>query len=255
MRVSPWSRAALSSGRRPAGAGIPAAGGAPARLTADTRRFLFFLLLVAAIVAYLSARWDEYAREAARRSPSAEEALLVGPAPAEAGDFFAETRLERERARSAYRQQLRSLATEGTEGERAAARKALVELAWQAMKGTEAEVLVRARGCRDALVLMHQDGSVVIVRAPSLTPADMLTVAEAVGRATGLAPGWVRSCATRASRPCRQGRRPGPCFWAGPGRRRGSGIIAAGCGEPGSPGCRCPPAGCGSEEPLRGESA
>ncbi len=204
MKVLPWSRESLRRGGRaplrPGGreGADPAAGGqggdrASPLLRGDLGRFLLFLALVAAALAYLTARWDEYAREAARRQAGAgDEAVLVGAAAGEGGDFFAETRLERERARSAYRQQLRALAEGAAEPERAAAERQLVDLSWQALKEKEAEALVRARGYRDALVLLYREGAVVMVRAGILSDDERRTIAAAVAQVTGLGAERVR---------------------------------------------------------------
>lgn len=204
MKVLPWSRESLRSGgrspRRPRGregvspaAAGPGEGGPSRLLRGDLGRFLLFLALVAAALAYLSARWDEYARETARRQAGAgDEAVLVGASAGEGGDFFAETRLERERARSAYRQQLRALAEGAAEPERAAAERQLVDLSWQALKEKEAEALVRARGYRDALVLLYREGAVVIVRAGILSDDERRTIAAAVAQVTGLGAERVR---------------------------------------------------------------
>lgn len=166
------------------------------RSNREARRLMVFLVILGAIAAYLNWQWADFARQSresvARRTRPADDAALVaapGPVPAPARhDFYAETRLERDRTRSEQVQILRDILadTKTTAEARADAQRRLVEMSRRVAQETEAESLIRAKGFSDAVVFTHEGGTVVVVKAAELRPADAARIADVTAAATGV---------------------------------------------------------------------
>lgn len=105
-----------------------------------------------------------------------------------AGDFFAEYRLERSRARSRNVETLRQVLAdeEASEEARAAASMQLVDLSKKTEAEAEAEALIRARGYKDALVFVRGDTCDVVVSGPELTQADAEQIGDIAARCLGV---------------------------------------------------------------------
>ncbi|MCL6581701.1 MAG: SpoIIIAH-like family protein [Firmicutes bacterium] len=104
------------------------------------------------------------------------------------GDPFAEHRLEREQARAEQLELLRELLRQENLDE-ATRRRALdmwLSITDGITKEVDIENLIRAKGYADAVVVLGRDRATVIVRAESLTPEDVVRIADAVVRVTGL---------------------------------------------------------------------
>jgi len=105
-----------------------------------------------------------------------------------AGDFFAEYRLERSRARSRNVETLRQILAdeEASDQARAAASMQLVDLSKRTEAEAEAEALIRARGYKDALVFVREDTCDVVVSGPELTRADAEQIGDITARCLGV---------------------------------------------------------------------
>lgn len=156
----------------------------------DTRRLLVFLLIVAAIVAYLSSQWSDFLRSQAvsrRARPPAGATLVSAPGDARR-DFYVEARLERDRSRSEEKQLLQDILADqkSTPEARGEAQRRLMELTRRAALESEAESLIRAKGFPDSVVFLNERGAVVVVRARALSPGQAARIADATAAATGL---------------------------------------------------------------------
>lgn len=180
----------------------------PAQLAPATRRFVAFLVILVAIVAYVTWQWGNFTSPAqqppavpvsAPRTAAAEPGAAKSVAPAAAPskprpaaaalDPFARARLDRQQSESQQVDLLQSLADDAQEPSsvRTAAGDKLVALAGRLGKQARAEDLLRAQGYADALVLLDPSGATAIVRAKSLSLADVVRIAAAVARTTGVA--------------------------------------------------------------------
>lgn len=167
-----------------------------AGLGREQRRMVVFLLLLAAIFAYLNWKWGEFTREAVfgRKDGLPESAVLVNtregarsPAGAK-GDFYAETRLERDRLRSEQMQILKDAVAnkEGADGLRADAQRQLLALARRSEREAAIESLIRAKGYEDALVFLHERGAVIVVKTNRLTAKDVARIADVAAGVAGI---------------------------------------------------------------------
>lgn len=167
-------------------------------------RFVVFLTLMALLFGYVAWKWRDFQRQTATEGKAAP--LVVAPgreslpppaaspaapaaAPAPASEaFFTEGRMERDRARSQQMELLKELIAQpqASAEARARAEAELLALSRRAAQEAEIENLLRARGFRDALVYLYSNSAVVVVRAGSLTPAQVAQVADAVSRVAGI---------------------------------------------------------------------
>lgn len=189
-------------------------------------RFVAFLLIMAVLFGYIAWKWREFNRQTVaddggvpivvvgsgqggERAAGQDEAVpasgerlqpadagqagqaarpAASQAPAE-GAFFAEGRMERDRARSQQVEILKGIIGNQSVGSeaRAQAEAELVALSRRIAQEVEIENLLRARGFADALVYLYPGAAMVIVRAQSLTPAQVAQVADTVSRVAGIA--------------------------------------------------------------------
>lgn len=119
---------------------------------------------------------------AAGAGPTADPALAEG-------DFFAEFRLERDRAHAQEREMLERILQAG--GDDQARREAQARyLALSRAMGLEAalEALIRGRGYADAVVMITGDSAQVVVRAPALDARQAAHLADLVRQVAGVRP-------------------------------------------------------------------
>lgn len=105
-------------------------------------------------------------------------------------DFFAEYRLERDRARGQEREMLWQVMT-GPAGTDEARRQANMRwLALSATMGLEAQLegLIRGRGFEDAVVFLGEGTAQVVVKAPSLTSQEAARIGELVRQVANVKP-------------------------------------------------------------------
>ncbi|MBX6349880.1 MAG: SpoIIIAH-like family protein [Clostridia bacterium] len=172
-------------------------------------RFLVLLALVLLALAYLAATW-RVARETlggptagapAGSEPgvlSPGEVLVRGaseaggeaslPALAPAGDFFVEARLERDRERAEKGRMLQAIVDDpqSTAQAREVAESELVELAQAALAEGQAEAILKAKGYKDALVILTGKSATVVLQTAGISAADAAVAADAVAQAAGL---------------------------------------------------------------------
>ncbi|NPV52547.1 MAG: SpoIIIAH-like family protein [Firmicutes bacterium] len=118
--------------------------------------------------------------------PEAIMAMAAGPR-----DFFAESRLERDRARSRRMELLQDMLESSPEGsqERAAIQRELLRMSAAMENEERIEALIRARGYVDAVVFVSDNSCDIIVETSSgLTQVDARQIGDMAARTTGLAP-------------------------------------------------------------------
>ena len=160
------------------------------------RRLVAFLLIIAAISAYLHWKWEDFAEqtvvleEAALSRDGREDASAKQPRH----DYYAEARMERDRARSRQVEVLEDVIADPKTGDevRGDAQKRLLQLSERIRREIEAENLIKGKGYDDALVFINDGGVVVIVKARRLERADVARIVDLAAAAAGLPPESVR---------------------------------------------------------------
>ncbi|MCL6639638.1 MAG: SpoIIIAH-like family protein [Firmicutes bacterium] len=111
-----------------------------------------------------------------------------GKAGKDATDFFVNYRLDRERARGQRVEWLREVInSSGTGGDvKQKAQEHLLAISRSVQKEVELENLIRARGFKDAAVLVDDRSVTVVVSADSLSTEDNIRIADMVTRSTGV---------------------------------------------------------------------
>lgn len=179
----------------------------------DWLRFGVFLLLVAGMGLYVAARWQQFrlslrtpvaavpaaARAAATGgaagAPYPQAPVLATPESAAGGgaagrDFFAEYRMERDRARGQEREMLWQLMTGAATTEEARRQASLRYLALSTSMGLEAQLegLIRGRGFEDAVVYLGEGTAQVVVKAPALSGGEAARIGDLVRQVAGIKP-------------------------------------------------------------------
>lgn len=178
----------------------------------DWLRFGVFLALVAGMTMYVAARWDEFRLSETERTaavPAAGDSALheavpalpppafIPPVPAPgptagapAGDFFAEYRLERDRARGQEREMLREVMAGAAATDEARRQANLRYLGLSTAMGleTQLEGLIRGRGFVDAVVFLGDGTAQVVVKATALTGPDAARIGDLVRQVAGVKP-------------------------------------------------------------------
>lgn len=183
-------------------------------------RFILFLVVLAALLAFVMSRWEAYQEQAfdmdwetmpvvmpqdasgagddsalagdevvATMGPVESTSSEVGEIRAVADDtFFVVSRLEREQARSQRLELLEKIVDNPhTDAEaRRQAEQELVELTRKITQETEIESLIQARGYEQVLVYLYDEAAVVIVQADELTDAQAAQAADAVAKVAGV---------------------------------------------------------------------
>lgn len=103
-------------------------------------------------------------------------------------DLFVEFRLEREKARSQQLDLLREVIDNPNVGaaERSQATTLWLEITENVGAEVDLESLIRAKGFADAVAVLDNDKATVMVKAASLTQAEVLRIADLAVRVTGL---------------------------------------------------------------------
>jgi len=167
------------------------------------RARLLGILLFAAIVAYLI--WFVAYKRAeflkgplvAPASPSGEPASKALPVPE--SDYFADSKVERERQRSQELERLREIVSspDSDAQVKKEANQRLLALTQEAAKESEVEHLVKARGYEDAVAFMGNGALVIVIRAQELTQLDVAKISDLVTRLVGIKPEAMRFIARR----------------------------------------------------------
>lgn len=111
-------------------------------------------------------------------------------AAGESSDFFVEYRLERERTRGQRVEWLREVINNNNSAPetRQKAQEHLMVISRNMAKEVELENLIRAKGFKDAAVLVDDRAVTVIVAAKSLSGGEAAGITELVSRGTGVDP-------------------------------------------------------------------
>ncbi|HHV63058.1 MAG TPA: SpoIIIAH-like family protein [Firmicutes bacterium] len=130
-------------------------------------------------------------------------ALGVPGAAGAAGprDFFAESRLERDRARSRRMELLHAMLEGSPEGsqERAAIQRELLRLSAAMESEERIEALIKAKGYADAVVFVSDNSCDIIIETSGLTQVDARQIGDIAARTTGLGPQAVTITEKRGS--------------------------------------------------------
>ena len=112
----------------------------------------------------------------------------VATAARETSEFFVNCRLDRERARGQRVEWLREVINStGSGGEtRQKAQEHLLVISQSVQKEVELENLIRARGFKDAAVLVDERSVTVVVAADSFAAEERARIADMVTRSTGV---------------------------------------------------------------------
>lgn len=177
-------------------------------------RLILFLVLVAALVAYVVMQWADWQEQtlaedfwdpstvvvvpgdgADRAGSEAQDETAAGDdgtSPTLSTDvrsvedpaFFVDARIDREQARSRRIELLEGLIAnpEVNDETRQRAEEELVALSRRITQEAEIESLIRARGFEQVLVYLYDEAAVVIVNAADLTEAQAAQVADAVNK-------------------------------------------------------------------------
>lgn len=104
------------------------------------------------------------------------------------GQFFVEFRLERERVRSRELDTLQQLINNPNVSSEAKTEAEKKLLALQEKMETEllVENAIKAQGFKNAILILQEDGALVIIDAPELSSQQILLIAQIASQATGL---------------------------------------------------------------------
>ncbi|MBE3590670.1 MAG: SpoIIIAH-like family protein [Firmicutes bacterium] len=176
-------------------------------------RFILFLILLAAIFLYASAKWQAFQRatlgssegsgvtvsqasepgssvpgEMLIQSPASSESSVAALAAQSGEDYYVEARLERERARSEEGDLLQKIIDDpqSSAEARQEAEQKLLALARTAEEEAAVEAVLRAKGYADAVVLLENGTATVVLKVQALGPDDVARAVDAVTRLTGV---------------------------------------------------------------------
>lgn len=115
---------------------------------------------------------------------------VTNPTVAEEHDFFVDYRLERERTRGQRVEWLREVINNANSaGEtRQKAQEHLLAISRSMEKEVELENMIKAKGFKDAAVLVDERSVTVIVESERLAAGDSASIKELVSRGTGVDP-------------------------------------------------------------------
>ncbi len=174
----------------------------------EVLRFGLFLLLVGLMAFYvastLPAWWATGSAKVQQEQEPVTGPIIAGPqatdlldaaeSHTDGSDFFAATRMERERTRAALRETLKEVMDNPNVSEEARQRAGEQYLALGQMIALEqqAEMIVRSRGFSDVLVSIGEKTVQVVIRAASPSEQQYLQVQDAVAGVTGMSPSAIR---------------------------------------------------------------
>lgn len=106
-----------------------------------------------------------------------------------APDFFTEYRLERDKVRSERSDLIRDILKNAkTEDMRQKAQESVLKMALDKQRESEMENLIKARGFSDALVFVRENSVSAVVKTSALSREEVIQVADAISRVTGIKP-------------------------------------------------------------------
>jgi len=172
-------------------------------------RFVLFVLLVALMAWYVSAKVGTWRATSAPAEGQSQPAAGPTMTPLDQGgargqklssggeDFFAEARIEREQTRSALREAIKQvLEAPGADPDaKKDASRQFLDIERAAALERQAETAVRGRGYQDVVVALAEDSAQVYVRARSISLERAMEVRDAVAEVTKVKPAKVKVAA------------------------------------------------------------
>jgi len=157
-------------------------------------RIVLFAAIVACLIWYVAQKRAEFLKMPATSPKTAGVASTSQVAEPAQADYFADSRIERERQRSQELERLREIASSASADAQVKkeANQRLLTLAQDAARESEVEHLVRARGYDDALAFVGNGALVVVIRARELTQLDVARISDIVTRLVGIKPDAMR---------------------------------------------------------------
>jgi len=151
---------------------------------------VLFAAIVACLIWYIANKRAEFLKGPVAVPKAPVDAPLSKAAQAAESDYFADSRIERERQRSQELERLREIASSPNTDDQVKkeANQRLLALTQEAAKESEVEYLVKARGYDDAVAFIGNGALVVVIRARELTQLDVARVSDIVTRLVGIKP-------------------------------------------------------------------
>jgi stage III sporulation protein AH len=157
------------------------------------RTFFYAGIVILAIITVVSSNYLDADNQAkvdrtnamqVTRQVASESALQVS-----APDFFTEYRLERDKVRSERSDLIRDIIKNAkTDDMRQKAQESVLKMALDKQRESEMENLIKARGFADALVFVRENSVSAVVKTPTLSREEVIQVADAISRVTGVKP-------------------------------------------------------------------
>lgn len=157
----------------------------------EIMRFGIFLLLAGGLLLYVLAKaeaWQKAERPGAIPTAAPIEGL-PGQVDLDGENYFADHRITRDQLAAAQREEyLTVMNDEKTDAEtRKKVQERFLALGEMEGKAKQAEQLIRARGYADAAVsITDEAAAVVVVKAPTISQAQFVQLAELVSQVTGV---------------------------------------------------------------------
>ena len=149
-------------------------------------KFVLLVAVVWALVWYVGLKRAEFLRGPVT-APTAGSALITPRVQVSETDYFIDSRIDRERARSQEIEWLREVMngqqTDSQTRRDASAR--FLSISKDAARETEVEQLVKAKGYEDCVVFSGSVSTVVVVKAVQITQIDVARIAEIVVQVIG----------------------------------------------------------------------
>ena len=146
-------------------------------------KLMLFMAVVTAMCWYVGWKRAEFLK-----GPVMQPVVSLPTEDSRETDFFVESRLERESARSLEIERLREILGSNTADARtkSEAHARYLALSRESAKETQIEQLVKARGYEDAVAFIGQSSLVLVVKADELTSADLARIGDLLSQAAGV---------------------------------------------------------------------
>jgi len=154
-------------------------------------RLIIFLVLLGILLSYIGSHRQPRDESAGEAVPTPGEELPVfAPREEVDVDYFIDYRLERDSARQQQLDLLREVINNPNSGEEARQEADRRFLHITNILGQEMEIegLIRAKGFKEALVLLNEFTATAVIKAQTLDQMEVTRIAEIINRTTGLPP-------------------------------------------------------------------
>lgn len=159
-----------------------------------TRNLLLFVLIVCALVWYVREKRAEFLKGPVMAPAALPPAVSSKALPKAETDYFVDSKLERERARSLELERLREMinSTQTDAATKKEANSRFLLASKEAARESEIEHLVKARGYDDVVAFLGNGSCVIVVKTAQLSQVDVLRLADVVSQVAGLKPESLR---------------------------------------------------------------